>query len=113
MGSVLFAADAEALAEGWFLASGANLRATVLKVGHHGSRHSSTPDFLKAVLPRAAVISTEADDAKHPHPETLARLAQTGAQVFRTDLDGTITADMDGASVTVHGRARVETFKTP
>ena len=64
-GSVLFAADAEELAERWLLGSGANLRATVLKVGHHGSRHSSTLGFLKAVMPLAAVISTEAGDAKH------------------------------------------------
>ena len=112
-GSVLFAADAEELAERWLLESGANLRATVLKVGHHGSRHSSTIGFLNAVTPLAAVISTEADDAKHPHPEMLARLAQVGTQVFRTDLDGTIAVEMDGARVTVHGRGRAEVFKTP
>ena len=112
-GSVLFAADAEELAERWLLESGANLRATVLKVGHHGSRHSSTIGFLNAVTPLAAVISTEADDAKHPHPEMLARLAQVGTQVFRTDLDGTIAVEMDGARVTVRGRGRAEVFKTP
>src|ERR1017187_9220678 len=98
-GSVLFAADAEELAESWLLESGANLSATVLKVGHHGSRHSSTLRFLKAVMPLAAVISTEAGDAKHPHPDTLSRLAQVGALVFRTDLDGTIGLDMDGESL--------------
>jgi beta-lactamase superfamily II metal-dependent hydrolase len=112
-GSVLFAADAEVLAEGWLLESGANLRATVLKVGHHGSRHSSTSGFLKAVMPHAAVISTEAGDAKHPHPETLVRLEQAGAHIFRTDLDGSIALDMDGASVTMHGRSHGEVFKTP
>ncbi len=112
-GSVLFAADAEELAERWLLESGANLRATVLKVGHHGSRHSSTIGFLNAVMPLAAVISTEAGDAKHPHPETLARLAHVGTQVFRTDLDGTIAVEMDGARVTVSGRGRAEVFKTP
>lgn len=112
-GSVLFAADAEELAETWLLGSGASLRAAVLKVGHHGGRHSSTLKFLQAISPLAAIISTESGDAKHPHPETLARLAQVGAQVFRTDLDGTIAVEMDGASVTVRGRARVEVFKTP
>ena len=112
-GSVLFAADAEELAETWLLGSGANLRATILKVGHHGSRHSSTPRFLEAVMPLAAVISTEAGDAKHPHPETLARLAQVGAQVFRTDLDGTIGLDIDGESLTLRDRAHKEEFKTP
>jgi competence protein ComEC len=112
-GSVLFAADAEELAESWLLGSGANLHATVLKVGHHGSRHSSTLRFLKAVMPLAAIVSTEALDTKHPHPETLERLAQVGAQVFRTDLDGIIAVDMNGTSITVHGGARMEVFKTP
>jgi beta-lactamase superfamily II metal-dependent hydrolase len=112
-GSVLFAADAEELAESWLLGSGANLHATVLKVGHHGSRHASTLRFLKAVRPLAAVISTESGDAKHPHPETLARLAQVGSRIFRTDLDGTIAVDMDGESLTLRGRAHMEVFKTP
>jgi beta-lactamase superfamily II metal-dependent hydrolase len=64
-------------------------------------------------MPLAAVISTEAGDAKHPHPETLARLAQVGAQVFRTDLDGPTALDMDGESLTLRGRAHTEVFKTP
>ena len=112
-GSILFAADAEELAESWLLESGADLRASVLKVGHHGSRHSSTLEFLKTVSPLAAVISTEAGDAKHPHSDTMERLARVGAQVFRTDMDGTIAVDMDRASVTVRGGARMEVFKTP
>jgi beta-lactamase superfamily II metal-dependent hydrolase len=112
-GSVLFAADAEELAENWLLASGADLRATVLKVGHHGSRHSSSPQFLHSVLPKIAVISTEAGDPHHPHVETLQRLAQVGAQVFRTDVDGQVTLGMDGESVTVHSRTRTEVVATP
>jgi beta-lactamase superfamily II metal-dependent hydrolase len=112
-GSVLFAADAEELAENWLLGSGANLRATVLKVGHHGSRHSSTLKFLEAVMPLAAVISTGSGDAKHPHADTVERLARVGAKIFRTDQDGTIAVDMDGALLTVRGRAHVEAWKTP
>ncbi len=111
--SVLFAADAEELAERWLIGSRAKLRATVLKVGHHGSRHASTLEFLTAVRPLAAVISTEAGDAKHPHPETLARLAQVGAHVLRTDLDGAIALEMDGETLTLRSRARTEAFNTP
>jgi competence protein ComEC len=111
--SVLFAADTEELAERWLLANGANLRASVLKVGHHGSRHSSTLAFLRAVAPVAAIVSTAPGDAKHPHPETLKRLAQVGAKVFRTDQDGTIAVDLDGASVMVRSRTRAEEWKTP
>ena len=112
-GSVLFAADAEELAERWLLGSGANLRATVLKVGHHGSRHSSGPGFLRAVAPLAAIISTASGDAKHPHPDTLERLAQVRAKVFRTDRDGTIGVELDGASVIVRTGSRAEEWKTP
>lgn len=112
-GSVLFAADAEELEEKWLLGSGSELRASVLKIGHHGGGRSSTLMFLRAVAPIVAVISTGSGDPKHPHPDTLARLAQIGARVFRTDLDGTTAVDLDGASVTVHGRTRTETFKTP
>jgi competence protein ComEC len=112
-GSVLFAADAEELAERWLLATRANLRATVLKVGHHGSRHSSSLAFLKAVAPVAAIISTAPGDAKHPHPDTLERLAKVGTKVFRTDQDGTIAVDLDGASVTVRSQARMQEWRTP
>jgi beta-lactamase superfamily II metal-dependent hydrolase len=111
--SVLFAADAEELAEKWLLGSGAELGASVLKVGHHGGKRSSTLRFLQAVAPKVVVISTGAGDPKHPHPDTLERLEQVGARIFRTDLDGTIAVDLDGASVTVHSRARTEEFKTP
>ncbi len=112
-GSVLFAADAEELAEKWLLGSGAELRASILKVGHHGGGRSSTLRFLQAVAPKVAVVSTAPGDPKHPHPDTLDRLAQVGARVFRTDLDGTIAVDLDGASVSVHSRTRTEAFKTP
>jgi competence protein ComEC len=110
---VLFMGDADVRAEAWLMGSGANLRATVLKVAHHGSRYASTSDFLRAVSPLAAIVSTAAGDAKHPHPETLARIGQVGAQVFRTDLNGSIALETDGANVTVHGRGQSHTWKVP
>jgi beta-lactamase superfamily II metal-dependent hydrolase len=109
--SVLFAADAEAKTERWLLESGANLRATVLKVAHHGSRTSSTPRFLRAVRPQIAVISVAArNDYGHPADETLAALARLPAQICRTDLDGTVTITTDGARVevrTAHGNREI------
>lgn len=69
----------------------ADLRADVLKVGHHGSRFSTSDAFLKEVAPRAALISVGARNRYgHPTEETLARLSAVGAQVFRTDEDGAI-----------------------
>lgn len=100
--SVLFTGDAERPTERWLLAVGRTLRATVLKVAHHGSKHSSTAALLRAVAPRAAVVSAAAhNDYGHPAPATLARLAAAGARVWRTDRDGTITLETDGRSVEI------------
>ncbi len=68
-----------------------DLRADVLKVGHHGSRFSTSETFLREVAPRAALISVGARNRYgHPTEETLARLSAAGAQIFRTDEDGAV-----------------------
>ena len=78
------------------------LRATVLKVPHHGSGASSSADFLRAVSPAAAVISCgEGNRYRHPRPETLERLGQVGADVYRTDRDGAIEFRTDGKRLSV------------
>lgn len=88
---VLFTGDAEAQAEEAVLASGADLTCDVLKVGHHGSDTSSTNAFLDAASPKIAVISCgKYNDYGHPHPETLARLAEHGASVHVTADSGTL-----------------------
>ncbi|GAW92474.1 MBL fold metallo-hydrolase [Calderihabitans maritimus] len=104
--SFLFTGDAEAQSEGEMLRAGYNLRADVLKVGHHGSSSSTTPAFLKAVSPKYAVISVGRNNKYgHPHFETLAKLSEAGVQVFRTDLQGTIVATSDGKTVTFNKKA--------
>ena len=98
LAAVLLTGDAEAAAEQELLASAAPLRATVLKVGHHGSRHGSSSPFLAAVAPRLAVVSASARNPfGHPAPATLSRLVTAGARVYRTDLDGAIELTTDGA----------------
>jgi competence protein ComEC len=82
------------------LGRGFSLRSTVLKVGHHGSRTSSTAPFLAAVAPRLAVISNWPDAPKHPHPETLERLRVANAQVLETGREGTIHLEIDVETVT-------------
>jgi len=104
---VLLAADAEAPTERWLLAQGADLRADVLKVAHHGSRYSTTPAFLRAVSPKLAVIEVGAGNAfGHPAPETVARLERAGTRVLRTDLDGTVTVETDGERLEVRAARR-------
>lgn len=99
--SFLFTGDAEAESERDMHFSGANLKATVLKVGHHGSRTSTTEAFLKAVKPKYAVIPVGPNDYGHPASVTLKRLEANGVKTFRTDLQGTVTAVSDGKTVTV------------
>ena len=89
---MLFTGDAGAEAEARLLSSGADLHADVLKVGHHGSAYGTTPEFVHAVAPKVAVVSVGRDNRfGHPAPETLARLENAGAHVYRTDRDGAVT----------------------
>lgn len=68
----------------------------VLKVAHHGSKHSSSLQFLEAVQPKLAVISVGGGNGYgHPHPETLARLAMVGSKVVRTDELGAVKVVFD------------------
>ena len=98
--SFLLTGDMERGIESQLLASGTNLHADVLKVGHHGSRTSSTPAFLEAVSPSVALISAGYENSfGHPHPDVLGRLSARHAAVLRTDLDGLVTARSDGHSV--------------
>jgi competence protein ComEC len=100
--AILFAGDAERHEEATLLASRDALRADVLKVGHHGSRTSSTPAFLEAVAPRVAVISCGVRNRfGHPHASTLVALAAAGARVYRTDRDGAVVVTTDGRSLDV------------
>lgn len=72
---------------------GDSLRAGLLHVGHHGSRHSSTAGFLARVRPVHAVVSAGSRNRfGHPHPDVLERLSAVGARVHRTDRHGTVTA---------------------
>ena len=72
------------------------LKSTVLKVGHHGSRTSSSASFVKAVAPSYALISDGKDNSYgHPHPDTLATLSKFGVKIFRTDLLGSIILKCD------------------
>ncbi len=78
------------------------LTADVLKVGHHGSRTSSTEPFLDAVRPQFAIISDGIDNQfHHPHPQVLARLSDRRADTLRTDTLGLITVRTDGWRITV------------
>ncbi|MDP2660815.1 MAG: MBL fold metallo-hydrolase [Dehalococcoidia bacterium] len=98
--TALFAGDIELAAENDLLSRHLNMSSLVLKVPHQGAATSLAQGFLDSVQPRIAVISTGKNNPYgHPAPETLARLA--GAQVYRTDLDGTVEIETDGQKYSV------------
>ncbi len=102
----LLTGDAEAAEEAWLVERwGDGLAATVLKVGHHGSRTSSTSALLDAVQPQVALVSVGADNRYgHPAPEVLDAFAARGVEVLRTDRDGHIVLRSDGRSLSFETR---------
>lgn len=100
--SFLFTGDAEREAEQALLNSGADLSATVLKVGHHGSDSSTTYPFLREIMPEYAVISVGKNNSyDHPTDNVLSRLQDADANILRTDLHGKILISSDGKTVSV------------
>jgi beta-lactamase superfamily II metal-dependent hydrolase len=96
----LFTGDAEKPAEKIMTESGFNLSADVLAVGHHGSANSSTEAFLEKTAPQIAVISCGKDnDYGHPTDEALSRLGEYAKEIYRTDLDGTVTFKTNGVTI--------------
>jgi competence protein ComEC len=97
--SFLLTGDIEAPAEEALLASGLDLSATMLKVAHHGSKTSSTRDFLDAVSPDISAISAGANNTHgHPASEVVGRLDDYGP-VFVTATDGAVTFETDGSTL--------------
>lgn len=95
----LLPGDAEKQAENSILSENdaSMIGADVLKVGHHGSKNSTTPEFLGAVHPSIAIISAgENNPYGHPSPELLARLQSVGAIILRTDRNGAVQVLTDG-----------------
>ena len=94
--SCIFTGDIEKIAEEKIINTYQNqlyiLKADVLKVGHHGSKTSSTQDFLEKIKPRIALIGVGAKNTfGHPNQNVIDRLNSLGAKVFRTDENGEIS----------------------
>ncbi|MDO8600152.1 MAG: MBL fold metallo-hydrolase [bacterium] len=101
--SVLLMGDAEEKLEYRLLYSGVFIDSDVLKVGHHGSKTSTSEEFLRAVSPEIAVIQVGRKNRYgHPYQGVLDRLAAFGVRIFRNDLDGDILLQSDGVSFIVN-----------
>ena len=97
----LFMGDAETLSEEEITSE---IKADVIKVGHHGSDSSSSLEFVKKVSPEYAIIMVgEGNSYNHPYQSIIDRYESVGAKVLRTDLDGNIICDCEGSTVTCDG----------
>ncbi len=99
--SFLFMGDATTDVENDMRSKGVIPHADVLKIGHHGSKGSTSKNFLNAVNPAYAVITTGENDYGHPTKKVLDLLNAKSIQVFRSDYHGNITALTDGDSLSV------------
>ena len=105
--SILFMGDAEKSIERRLLFESLNskffiLNSRILKVGHHGSKTSTSDEFLRAVSPEISVIQAGRKNRYgHPTQEVLDRLALVGAKIFRNDLDGDVTIESDGTALDI------------
>ena len=99
--SFLLTGDIGIATEGKLIQSGEKLQSTVLLTSHHGSDHSSSEAFIKAVQPKYAVIQVGKNGYGHPTSEVLDRLANHKASIYRNDTDGTIVFKTDGKEMEV------------
>ena len=98
----LFMGDAEQEAEASMLGAGTIPDVEILKVGHHGSRTSSSQAFLVLVRPDVAIyMAGKGNRYGHPHGETTAALTEVGAKIYGTDIHGTIVITTDSESYSV------------
>lgn len=104
---MLLTGDVEGQGEESLYKEGELPQCDVLKAAHHGSRDSTTAEFLKAAQPKVAVISAGVDNRYgHPHEETLERLREAGCSVYSTQENGTLTVRTDGQKVKLSGYVR-------
>lgn len=95
--SAIFMGDAGEPSEKRILQNYPDLKVTLLKAGHHGSRYSSSPEFLKQIRPELTFISCAVGNRyKHPHTEALKRFEELNVKVYRTDLQGNLMLTSDG-----------------
>lgn len=105
--SFLFTGDEEGAEEAYLTGSGANIDVDVLDVSHHGSKNSTDEEFLEAASPQIAIIQVGRKNRYgHPAPETIERLNEANAKIFRTDLCGDINIFSDGQNYQVEDNCR-------
>jgi beta-lactamase superfamily II metal-dependent hydrolase len=103
--SFLFTGDLSSKGEAELVSAKSDIASDVLKVGHHGSKYSTSDLFLENVKPKIAVISVGKNNSYgHPTPEVLQRLEKFGIKMFRTDINGDIEMISDGNNINIKNK---------
>ncbi len=102
----LFTGDIDQYLENQLVPILTNLKTKVevVKVSHHGSKYSSSLEFLKSLKPKFAVIETGQNSYGHPHQEVLERLKEVGAVILRTDLNGSVIFTLNGENLIYYSK---------
>lgn len=87
---ILLSGDLDEIAEKYLVKKGVNLEADIFKAGHHGSKTSSSKEFLEKIKPEIVVVQVGKNNYGHPTDEALKRFAELGAKILRTDVDGRV-----------------------
>ena len=104
--SFLLTGDASIISEQEMIEKGFDLKATLLKIGHHGSKYSTSSTFLSKVSPKYTVISVgKSNNYGHPSQEIINRFIKAKVSIFRTDVSGTIIASSNGYSIIFNKKA--------
>ena len=99
---LLFTGDAEVYTENQLLSDNIDLKSDIIKIGHHGSKTSTSYNFLHEVNPSFAIISVgENNTYDHPSMDTLLNLELMNIQTYRTDLNGTIIVTSNGNTISI------------
>jgi len=105
----LFTGDIENEIEEQILKDNINIKSNILKVAHHGSRHSSSETFLNKVAPEIAIISCGSNNSyKHPHKQLINRLKKFNIKYYRTDLNGDVIVNTDGNNYNIFSKKSIE-----
>ncbi len=112
--SFLFTGDMESVAEKDLIESGVDLKADVLKVGHHGSYSSSSYHFLREVAPKYGIIQCGRDNEYgHPHRDPLSRFRDAEVKLYRNDLQGHVVCYTDGENLTFTTQMNPDAITNP
>lgn len=108
---ILFTGDIDADAEKRIISEVSDLNADIVKVPHHGSKYSSSKEFISKVNPKAAIIQVGKNNFGHPDPSVIERYKKEDIMIFRTDYDGAVMIDIENGKTSIETMLNGEAYE--